>query len=293
MKKILMMTLAIAWLAGGVNAQTTPQPAPPTGAKKEPGKKDPTTNPNVPTITRKGGGSKAFANACLLASQNKHDAALKGFVAIWDEIDDDKMKGEVIEQLGSLSLKHAPAKQALQARRDELAAKVGTQPKFTKAFKTLLSMNRALGESSKNDALLMSAAGGEAGIQRFASRATDPMPPSIGSAVIAQRAKDTYEFQKYQAKADAVAFILVETKVAVDEGQAVKDQIAKAEADIADLTEQLGKVEEGSEAEWKLLYNIKMIQSFIENELRPKGESIGRELEYYKVLKTHRDTTKE
>lgn len=232
-------------------------------------------------------GAKRLASAGALSAAGRAAEALEALLVLVDEQPGDaRVRLAAIDQLGRLAQSHAPAGKALKVRRDSALAKLGPSPAFTPELQAVFALNRALGESDSSGELARRAAGGPAADE---GRPADPMPPAMSRASIRQRAADNRTYQLYQAQAPAVAFLAEEleaAKAAADLAEAEKKQ-ALAELEV--LTQTLAGVESGSPEEWKLLYRTKMVQSYIENELTPTLESLGREIIYYEALKLHRE----
>ncbi len=194
------------------------------------------------------------------------------------------IRGYVIETMGVLAKTYAPARQGLKARRDTAIAKLGKSPKIVPTFFDLLAINRALGDSAKNKALLSKVQ--KDGFKQFAARPAGPTPISTECDSCNQRAQTTYDIQRVQRVADALSTIDMSRSIAELEF----DTIAAQEEDIlTELAELQVKLVRAAtlEEQARILRRISFVTTELDEFVRPRGDSLGKEIRYYGALTDH------
>lgn len=194
------------------------------------------------------------------------------------------IRGYVIETMGELAKTFAPARQGLKARRDTAIAKLGKTPKIVPTFFDLLAINRALGDDGQNKKLLSQLQ--KAGFKQFAARPPGPTPVTTGCDACDDRIRTTYEIQRVQTVADAVTTITTSKKIAELEYDAVVDQEEDILTELADLEEALLKATT-LKKQAGILRRISFLTKELNDFVRPHGDYLGREIDYYIVLIAH------
>lgn len=194
------------------------------------------------------------------------------------------IRGYVIETMGELAKTFAPARQGLKARRDTAIAKLGKTPKIVPTFFDLLAINRALGDGDRNKKLLSQLQ--KAGFKQFAARPPGPTPITTGCDACDDRIRTTYEIQRVQTVADALATIATSKTIAELEYDVTVDEEEAILAELADLEEALLKAIT-LKKQATILRRISFLTKELNDFVRPRGDYLGREIDYYVELIAH------
>ena len=194
------------------------------------------------------------------------------------------IRGYVIETMGGLAKTFAPARQALKARRDTATAKLSTPPKIVPAFFDVLAINRALGDNDRNKTLLSQIQ--KAGFKQFAARPQGPTPVTTTCQICNDRMKTTYDIQRVQRTVDALATIATSKALAELEHDAIVEEEANVLAELEDLQMALA-VATTLKRQASLLRRISFLTQELEDYIRPQGDILGKEINYYVALSEH------
>ena len=194
------------------------------------------------------------------------------------------IRGYVIETMGDLAKTYAPARRALKARRDTAVAKLGTPPKIVPTFFDVLAINRALGDKGRNKTLLSQVQ--KAGFKKFAARPQGPTPESTGCDNCDDRIRTTYDIQRVQKAVDALATIATSKGLAELEYDALVDEEEDILAELADLQAALTTATT-LKKQASILRKISFLTKELDEFVRPKGDCLGKEIDYYVALTEH------